>query len=257
MESETRPDEVKATLPDEVFSDWRDRLQDVLAKMDETPQDGDYGALMDELQGILAGVPNAEIAKALTQLAASQTPQHRLDALAIIDALWSVRESPGVFMELPEESDVAAEAPADAEMDEEPEIEVRESWDDGNDNADLAATKAALFNILSGCVADPDKEVRLYSVEVLDRLPPEFGSSLHGLVLTGNYEDAKVELLSRHSGSAAYDDLAMFFQALDDRDIMISELARQNIANTIGQDFSSASEAFEWWESNAAEEEAE
>jgi hypothetical protein len=110
-----------------------------------------------------------------------------------------------------------------------------------------------LRNIVGSGLNDSDSELRLYSLDMLERLPEDLRLSMYGVVLSYDYTDAKEKLLQNHAGSDEFQNLALFFQVLDSPDAKIAQMARENIQNVLNQDFKSTKEAFEWWEQKQKE----
>ena len=115
-------------------------------------------------------------------------------------------------------------------------------------DAEAEQLKSTMQSIVGNSLKDADGNLRLRALETLERLPDDISSILYCNTLSGDFPDVKEKLLLNHAGSNAFNDLALSFHALDDKNPDIAQIARENILAVTGQQFDSSEKAFEWWE---------
>ncbi len=204
----------------EDLNEWEGKIDGFLSKIDSISKDAEnYELKKNEAMAFLGDISAKDLAIVLNNLTAIKTGTERLDMLYAIDALL-----------------------------------LDERFFDGLQEDETEEIKGILQNIVGACLGNSEDDIRLFSLDMLERLPKETGEALHGIVLTGEYTDVKQKLLENHMDSDNFQNMALFFQALDNEDNDIAEFARGHVSNVLEKNFTSSAEAFEWWEANHKEE---
>lgn len=219
------------------LKDFHERLSRI------SQDDEDRDEQIKSAMALLQDISNRDLAALLSHLASDGDPVDRMKALDIIGHCWKNLSATEEDMTCVDEttSDIMDMENEDVVLVEMPDHEASIETDDRQ-------VEDILGDILMGCLSDDDSQIRHQAIEVLGMLPDDVSDAISTQVLSGDFSDVKKSFLEQHAGSDNFSDISLFFHALDDQDDEIIDYARKNINTVLDMDFTSAAEAFEWWE---------